>query len=292
MVFHANVKRELLSRKRAGDIVLVYDVDTKDTTEAVNVDKDLIIVEPSVTSAEAYTHFRCYESYPLKAAFAGTEGVSRDEPRWYWRVVPACFDVGEYSKQHKEDYGMYIAEAAEPWGLMQAIEACDKAGAKLKICGEVDIQKLNLTEWPAHVEYLGKLERQSRLNLLGRARFGFLMSLRWEPFGADVIEMMLSGCVPITSDLGAMTEYIVDGMNGFRCNSFRDVVRAIKTARKLNTDNMITFAKKNFSLEAVRPKYERAFEDFENVLEGKGWLEESESSSFCSLGLDYRPLYL
>jgi glycosyltransferase involved in cell wall biosynthesis len=118
------------------------------------------------------------------------------------------------------------------------------------------------------------------------------MSLRWEPFGAAVVEMMLSGCVPITADLGAMTECIVDGLNGFRCNSLRDMVRAIRLTDTIDRSKMMTFAATNFAMGAVRPKYQRAFNDFTAVLDGQGWLDKSEQSFSIPLGLDYRALYV
>lgn len=290
-VFRNNAIREIIARKAKGDFVLAFDVEAKEITDELNRDNDLIVMEPSVAGAEAFSFFRCYESYPLKAAFAGTEGVSKDEPRWYWRVVPACFDIFDYKNQPKENWAVYIVKDAHPWGLTQAIQACHYANIKLKICGEVDIKVLNMSEWPTHVEYLGKVDASTKNDLLSRACCGFLMSLKWEAFGASAVEMMLSGCVPITSDLGAMTEYVVDGVNGFRCNSLRDMVRAIKTSNNIDRNKVISFAQKNFSIAAARTKYERVFEDFGAVIDGRGWMEESDLVFSTPLGLDYAPLY-
>jgi hypothetical protein len=290
-VFRSNAIREIRSRKQKGDFLLVFNLDAKGVTDEVNVDNDMLVVEPSVTSAEAFSFFRCYESYPLKAAFAGTEGVSKEDPRWYWRVVPRCFDIERYSSQAKEKWALCVVESDNPWGLSQAVQACEEAGIKLKVCGKVDLKTLNATEWPANVEYLGEISTSERIELLSKAYCGFLMSLRWEPFGPAVIEMMLSGCVPITADLGAMTVCIVDGLNGFRCNSLRDMVRAIRLTDSINRSRMMTFAASNFSIGAVRPKYQRAFNDFACVLEGQGWLDKEEQAVCVPLGLDYHALY-
>jgi glycosyltransferase involved in cell wall biosynthesis len=291
-VFRSNTIREIRKRKQKGDFLLAFNIDAKGVADEVNVDSDMLVVEPSVTSAEAFSFFRCYESYPLKAAFAGTEGVSKEDPRWYWRVVPRSFDTEGYCSQAKEQWALCIVESANPWGLSQAVQACEEAGIKLKVCGTVDLKTLNATEWPANVEYLGEISTKERVELLSKAYCGFLMSLRWEPFGAAVVEMMLSGCVPITADLGAMTECIVDGLNGFRCNSLRDMVRAIRLTDTIDRSKMMTFAATNFAMGAVRPKYQRAFNDFTAVLDGQGWLDKSEQSFSIPLGLDYRALYV
>lgn len=291
-VFRSNAIREIRARKQKGDFLLAFNIDAKGVADEVNVDGDMLVVEPSVSNAEAFSFFRCYESYPLKAAFAGTEGVSKDEPRWYWRVIPACLDLEHYHSQSKEKWALYIAKDIQAWGLSQAVQACMHAGVRLKICGEVDMKASAVLEWPEHVEYLGKVDERVRLDLLSKASWGFLMSLRWEAFGSSAVEMMLSGCVPITSDLGAMTEYIVDGVNGFRCNSLRDMVRGIKCSDSIDRRKMMTFAADNFSLGAVRAKYERAFEDFSAVIDGRGWLEERDLVFSRALGLDYRALYV
>jgi glycosyltransferase involved in cell wall biosynthesis len=291
-VFRSNAIREIRKKKQKGDFLLAFNIEAKGVADEVNVDGDVLVVEPSVTSAEAFSFLRCYESYPLKAAFAGTEGVSKEEPRWYWRVVPRSFDLGNYRNREKENWAIYIVDSSNPWGLSQAVQACERVGMKLKVCGTVDLATLGATEWPENVEYLGDISFATKVELLSKAYCGFLMSLRWEPFGPTVIEMMLSGCVPITADLGAMTESIVDGLNGFRCNSLRDMVRAIQHTKNIDRRRMMTFAAENFSTDAVRAKYLRAFSDFELVLNGEGWFDKSEATEQVSLGLNYRSLYV
>ena len=54
---------------------------------------------------------------------------------------------------------------------------------------------------------------------------------------------------------------------------------------------MIRFAQENFSLDAVRPKFERAFADFADVANGKGWFELHDRP-LTGLGLDYKALYV
>jgi hypothetical protein len=290
-VYKANTLRELLKRKQRGDIVLAFWPEIEQLVSEANKDGDLLIVEPSVSSSKAFAPFRCYESYTLKAAFVGTEAVSSEQPKWYWRVVPASFNVGEYSQQTREDWALYVSDGPFDNSTAMAIDACSIAGLKLKICGEGSPEQFKLSEWPSHVEYLGRISKKERLDLLGRAYCGFLLSCRWEPFGSSAIEMMLSGCVPITTDAGAMTEYIVDGLNGFRCNTMADILRGVKQVGKINRNNMASFARTNFSLHAVKPRFERAFADFSDVLFREGWFTQHDRQPAKGLGLDYNDLY-
>lgn len=285
----------IFQRKKRGDLVLSFWGGTKDACDTANRENDLIIVEPGIGSGWAFAPFRCYESYPLRSAFVGTEGVSYCNPQWYWRVVPNYFDLKDFTftdHGQREDWALYIGRIGTNKGLDIAIDACKRAGIRLKVAGQGSYEDLGLSEWPDHVEFIGYADIETRRQLMSRAAFGFLLSTYWEPFGGTAVEMMLSGCVPITTDSGAMTEYIVDGVNGFRCNTMGDILRAIRLARGINARRMTDFAVRNFSLSHVRPKFERAFADFRDVWDGQGWYEDHNRPFEAGLGLDYSPLFI
>jgi glycosyltransferase involved in cell wall biosynthesis len=291
-VFNENAGREIYARKQKGDLVLCFWGGTAQAAFAGNKDNDLIVVEPGIGSGHAFAQFRCYESYPLKAAYAGTEGVSYCKPEWYGRVVPNYFDLRDFAPQaFRKDYAVALGRIGRNKGLDIAIEATWRAGVKLVVAGQGNSKDVGFDTWPDHVEYIGYADLETRKRLLGEASFSFLLSTYWEPFGGTAVESMLSGCVPICSDAGAMTEYIVDGVNGFRCNTMGDILRAIKLVPTIQRYRMIQFAEDNFSLDAVRPKFERAFADFADVINGKGWYELHDRP-LVSLGLDYKSLYV
>jgi hypothetical protein len=89
-----------------------------------------------------------------------------------------------------------------------------------------------------------------------------------------------------------MTEYIVDGVNGFRCNTMGDIQRAMRLVDTIDRTKMIKFAQDNFSLDAVRPKFERAFADFSDVFHRGGWYEDHNRPLDTGVGLNYRSLYV
>lgn len=278
-------------RKKKGDIVLAFWGGTQEATHIANADKDLIIVEPGIGSGHAFAPFRCYESYPLRSAFVGTEGVSYCNPKWYWRVVPNYFDTRNFdSTQKREDYALFVGRLGTNKGLDIAIDACKRMGIRLKVAGQGGPEGIGLKEWPEHVDFVGYAGIEERKELMAKAQFGFLLSTYWEPFGGTAVEMMLSGCVPICSDMGAMTEYIVDGVNGFRCSTMGDILRAIRIGYRVDRAKMVAFAQANFSLDAVRPKFERAFADFRDVFSGAGWYEDHNRPWTVGYGLDYSPL--
>jgi glycosyltransferase involved in cell wall biosynthesis len=290
--FNANAGAEILKRKKRGDLVLAFWGGTKSACDIANAAGDLIVVEPGIGSGWAFAQFRCYESYPLKGAYAGTGGVSHCDPKWYHRVVPNYFDARDFdATQDREDYALFIGRLGTNKGLDIAIDACNRAGIRLKVAGQGGPEGIGLTEWPDHVDFIGYADIHTRKALMARAKFGFLLSTYWEPFGGTAVEMMMSGCVPITTDFGAMTEYIVDGTNGFRCNTMGDILRAIRSVDSIDRSRMVNFALENFSLAAVRPKFERAFADFRDIWDGNGWYEDHNRPLGTGLGLNYAALY-
>jgi glycosyltransferase involved in cell wall biosynthesis len=290
--FNTNAGAEILKRKKRGDLVLAFWSGTKGACDIANAGGDLIVVEPGIGSGWAFAQFRCYESYPLKGAYAGTQGVSYCNPLWYHRVVPNYFDPRDFdATQKREDYALFVGRLGTNKGLDIAIDACKRLGIRLKVAGQGGPEGIGLKEWPDHVDFIGYADIPTRKVLMAKAKFGFLLSTYWEPFGGTAVEMMMSGCVPITTDFGAMTEYIVDGVNGFRCNTMGDILRAIRNIDVIDRAKMALFALQNFSLDAVRPKFERAFADFRDIWNGKGWYEDHNRPLGVGLGLNYAALY-
>jgi len=291
-VFNARATAEIIKRKQRGDLVLAFWGGVQEAAQNCNYQKDLIVVEPGIGSGWAFADYRCYESYPLKAAYVGTEGVSYCNPKWYWRIVPNYFDLRDFATINKrEDWALYIGRIGGNKGVDLAIDAAQRLGVKLKICGQGGPADVGLQSWPDHVEFLGYADVEMRKDLMSKAKFGFLLSTYWEPFGGTAVEMMLSGCVPVCTDSGAMTEYIVDGVNGFRCNTMGDILRAIRLVDTIDRAKMISFAQDNFSLAGVKPKFERAFDDFRDVFNGAGWYED-HNRPLHGLGLNYKSLYV
>ena len=292
-VFNTRVVEEVSKRKKKGDLLLVFWAASDNAAKEINKDNDILVVEPGIGCAYAFAPFRCYESYPLKAAFMGTDKVSKCNPEWFWRVVPNYFDLNDFeSKPKREPYAVALGRIGSNKGTHIAIDACARMNIKLLIAGQGDASNLGLKEWPEHVQYIGYADKATRKKLLSEASFSFLLSTYWEPFGGTAVESMLSGCVPICTDAGAMTEYIVDGVNGFRCNTMGDILRAIRLHETINRERMIKFAQSNFSLDAVRPKFERAFNDFEDVFHNSSWYVDHNRPLECGLGIDYKHLYV
>ena len=290
-VFRKNAIREILARKAKGDFVMVFNYDAKGITDEINKDNDLVVMEPSVADDKAFSLFRCYESNSLKAAYLGYEGLSKQEPRWYWRVVPQYFDTSVYVPRIKENYIVLLSKNSPFCGMRQIIDFLKNTGMRIKLAFKCTPENLDFDEWPAYVEYVGEPSSQQRKDLIGGAFFGISLNLDLASSAADIVEMMLSDCVPITLDVGSATDYIVDGVNGFRCNTIGDILTASRHISNINRDRMKKFAQTNFSLNSAKKRYERIFTDFSDVLSGKGWFEEHSRGWLGGMDFDYSMLY-
>ena len=80
----------------------------------------------------------------------------------------------------------------------------------------------------------------------------------------------MTGTPVITTDWGAFTETVVDGVTGFRCRTFGEFVEAVELAPTLDRKAIRERALTTYSLEAITPRYERYFRRLADLW-GDGW---------------------
>lgn len=215
---------------------------------------ELIAVEPFVGYESFWPerpHF--FESYAWMHHVYGRNGINdgRDQDA----VVPNYFDPDDFTVGEFGEDLLYLGRMIERKGVMEAIDIAKRCGRKIKLAGP---GQMNLPHRKS-IRVLGAVGKEERRSLLSTA-YAVLMPTRYiEPFGGVAVEAMLSGRPVITTDFGAFTETVEQGVTGFRVRSAEEALEAIEAAAEFDQQACRARAEQRFSLGAVRPMFERAF---------------------------------
>jgi glycosyltransferase involved in cell wall biosynthesis len=146
------------------------------------------------------------------AEFGGT--------RYVWNGIDP--DEFIYSRT-KEDYFLYIVSRLSRMhkGLMFAIEAVKRIGARLIVAGHRDVPVPKLP----NVTYIGYVGGRLKAELLAGAKAMFFPVQIPEPFGLVVAEALMSGTPVIGSRNGSVPELVTPGV-GFTCDTVDDYAAA------------------------------------------------------------------
>lgn len=268
-IFYLNAIREVHKRKQKNDFLLPFwGSGVKPVCDAHQ--NDMIVVEPGIGYAGGHwARWKIWESYAIMHAWYGLDAVASCKSDWYNRVIPNYFDLDDfkYAPEEKEDYLLFLGRVYDGKGINIAVQASRKAGIKLKVAG----QNPNNMKFPDHVEFLGYAGVETRKELLSKAKGLILASTYIEPFGGVQVEALISGTPTITTDWGAFAENNIQGVTGYRCNTFADFVTAIHNLDQIDPADCRKYGER-FSLENIGPMYEKFFQDVLNVFETKsGW---------------------
>jgi glycosyltransferase involved in cell wall biosynthesis len=157
-------------------------------------------------------------------------------------VDPAAFPF----VSEKSDYFVTLARAHPDKGQAIAVRLCRKHGYKLRLAGVVasmtkprqvlmeladplsrfrsvtDFRYFSDYIFPyldEHIEYVGDVSGQYKLDFLARAK-ALLFPIQWdEPFGMAPIEALACGTPVVAMARGALPEIIQHGVNGFLANT-------------------------------------------------------------------------
>jgi glycosyltransferase involved in cell wall biosynthesis len=107
---------------------------------------------------------------------------------------------------------------------------------------------------------------------MGGAIATFTPTLYVEPFGTVAIEAMACGSPVISTDWGAFTETVIDGVTGFRCHTLQEFVDAAENVKTLDRKAISEYAKERYGLDTVALMYDKYFNRLLSLW-GAGWYE-------------------
>lgn len=198
--------------------------------------------------------------------YAAQAGKSDIDGIFYDDVIPGYFDPVLFPEPTKgpKDYLLYMGRMIDRKGINICQEVSKATGRQLITAGYGNA--------PAGSTYMGEVGPEKRAELLGRAHAVLCPSIYIEPFGNIAIEAMAMGTPVITTDWGAFTETVKHGETGYRCRILKEFVDAVDSCHLLNRKKIRDYAIRNYSLDAIAPRYHRAFARLK-TLWGVGWGE-------------------
>ena len=280
--FNRNVAGELATRYATGDLVLL----TAGSTFASIVEQlpTALYCEPGVGYEGILTGLCAFESHAWRHYVYGKQGIA--DGRWFDTVLPNYFDLDDFPivRETVGEYLLFLGRVVPRKGPQIALEVAEAAGLPLVVAGAgVSSSSEGLIETAAgfdylrlegNVSYVGTVGVAERARLLAEARALIAPTTYIEPFGGVAVEAMLAGTPAITSDWGAFTETVEEGVTGYRFRTLSEAVAAVESSRALNPLEVRACAVSRYSLEAVGPCFDEWF-DLLRTLHAGGWYEMS-----------------
>lgn len=270
--FNRNAIREIGKRAQSRDVVLTFNGNAqKPITDSLH----LMTVEASIGYEGVYSDKRIFESYAWMHYIYGK--LAKNEPfngNFYDDVIPLAVDQDDFIYQDKkQDYYLYAGRIISRKGIVIAQQVVDKLGAKLYVIGPGKLD--GVINPSSNVEHLGVVSVKERAALMAGAKALFAPTMYVEPFGAIIAEAGISGTPVITTDWGAFTETVVQGVTGYRCRTFNEFLHAAKDVENIKPSDCYEHAKNNYSFDVIKLKYRDYFTRLLDLF-GKGWYTEHE----------------
>lgn len=245
----------------------------KPIADAVNL---FLSCEPGIGYRGAYAKFRAFESRYIQYFTYGSEHPRQDiNGNYYDRVIPNYFDLNEFEVAKKKgDYYLYLGRMIQRKGVWTAIKATQEIGAKLILAGQPD-PEIDIKSFPPNCEFIGQVNSDQRKKIMSEAIATFTPTIYLEPFGGVAVESILSGTPIITTNFGAFTDYNIDGVTGYKCDTLQDFVDATKKVKDLDP-KVIRKHGEQFSMENVSLQFEKWWRDLYQLYlstdnKQKGW---------------------
>lgn len=210
---------------------------------------------------------KIFESYAWRHYHAGKDGRQGNNYEW---VIPNYFEINDWEPSYAPgQYIAFLGRIDKCKGLDTIYEIAKHlpaGGPKIILHGQGDP-----TPWShPNIEYRGPITGTARSEYMRNAICSLMPTNFIEPFGGSGVEGLLCGTPLVATDYGAFTETVKHGINGYRCKTLADWLKAIAQVGQLDRKTIADEARATYSLEACGARYDDAFQKIHQLYD-KGW---------------------
>lgn len=261
--FNNKVAKEIRERMQPRDFIcIISGLANKQLADAI---PELTTVEFGIGYGGAFAKFKVFESYAWMHTVYGAQARDPNsaDGKFFDAVIPAYIEQELFPfVEEPDDYYLFMGRLTERKGYQIAADVCKHMGVELLIAGQGTP--------PSYGKYVGVVGAQKRAELFGHAIASFAPTVYIEPFGTVVIESQMCGTPAITTDWGAFTETVLNGVSGYRCRTLKEFIDAAHKAKELDRKKIREYAESRYSLEVVQLQYDAYFRKL-LTLWGDGW---------------------
>lgn len=269
--FNKNVIKEIRKRAEQKDFICVIAGGSHQPIALAF--PNMMTVEFGVGYSGVFSNYKVFESYAwMHAVYAQHKDAATVDGSFFDAVIPGYLDPEMFPMGKGDgDYYLYVGRMIPRKGVDIAAHICKTIGARLILAGPGD-------HIPNYGEYIGPVGPEKRAELMGGAIATFVPTLYLEPFGNVNIESQACGTPVITTDWGAFTETVVEGVTGFRCRNVEEFILATQNVKNLDRNVIRERALSLYSVDVIAKKYEYYFRRLE-TLWGDGWYTEGNNAN-------------
>jgi glycosyltransferase involved in cell wall biosynthesis len=182
-------------------------------------------------------------------------------------------DLLPFREQAGDGYLAFVGRITPDKRPDRAMEIAGRAGLPLKIAAKVD--KVDQDYWNEviepmvrahpHVEFVGEVNEQEKIDFLGNAR-ALLFPIDWpEPFGLVMIEAMSCGTPVIAFNHGSVPEVIDEGLTGMVVETVEQAAEAVKRLDSLDRKAVRATFERRFTAERMAADYVEVYRSLPGV---------------------------
>ncbi|TWI99248.1 glycosyltransferase involved in cell wall biosynthesis [Mucilaginibacter frigoritolerans] len=180
-------------------------------------------------------------------------------------------DIADYQCNDKMEADaplVFLGRIQKEKGTAIAIQLAKKTKRKLIIAGNIPAEAIHQQYFNEEVKpfidgeqinYIGPVNNVQKNELLRKA-YAFLMPVLWdEPFGIVMTEALACGAPVIGFRRGAVPEVVTNGLNGFVCDTFDEMVIAIEHIGDISCTACRQVVEERFSSTVLAKQYETLY---------------------------------